>query len=146
MTPDIIHSTPTDQSTGPYPVSLPSQPMKQWRKLNICRQQATSLIGHISPTCDQYVQYLLTGTNPSILNRHRRGLPYRNLRIGTTLSLFFLSECSTGPLHGSDWSLLYPILISNNSECINTYCQHVVFRSLGTYRHLYLCLANSIDL
>jgi hypothetical protein len=26
--PDTIHSTPTDQSTGPYLVSLPSQPMK----------------------------------------------------------------------------------------------------------------------
>jgi hypothetical protein len=28
--PDTIHSTPADQSTGLYPVSLPSQPMKQW--------------------------------------------------------------------------------------------------------------------
>jgi hypothetical protein len=27
--PDIIHSTPADRSTGSYPVSLSSQPMKQ---------------------------------------------------------------------------------------------------------------------
>jgi hypothetical protein len=29
--------------------------------------------GPITPACDQYVQYLLTGTNSSVLNRHRRG-------------------------------------------------------------------------
>jgi hypothetical protein len=46
--PNIIHSTSADRSTGPYPVSLPSQPMKQWRKSNIYQQQATRLIGHIS--------------------------------------------------------------------------------------------------
>jgi hypothetical protein len=32
MAPDTIHSTQVDRSAGPYPVSLPSQPMKQWRK------------------------------------------------------------------------------------------------------------------
>jgi hypothetical protein len=94
---DTIHSTPADQSTGPYLVSLSSLPMKQWRKLNIYRQQATRLTGPISPACDRYVQYLLTGTNPSVLNRHRRGLPYRNLGITTSLSSPFPSECSTDP-------------------------------------------------
>jgi hypothetical protein len=39
--PDTIHSMPTDRSVGPYPVSLPSQPMNQWRKTNIYQQQAT---------------------------------------------------------------------------------------------------------
>jgi hypothetical protein len=43
-------------------------------KPNICRQQTTRLTGPISPTCDRYVQYLLMGANPSVLNRHRRGL------------------------------------------------------------------------
>jgi hypothetical protein len=61
MTPDTIHSTSADRSTGPYPVSLPSQPMKQCRKPHIYQQQATRLTGPISPTCDRYVQYLLTG-------------------------------------------------------------------------------------
>jgi hypothetical protein len=36
-------------------------------------EQATSLTGPRSPACDQYVQYLLIGANPSILNRHRWG-------------------------------------------------------------------------
>jgi hypothetical protein len=72
--PDTIHSIPADRSTGPYPVSLSSQPMKQWRKANICRQQTTRLIGYISPACDQYVQYLLTRANTSVLNRYKWGL------------------------------------------------------------------------
>jgi hypothetical protein len=38
---------------------------------------ATRLTGPISPVCDRYVQYLLTGTNPSVLNWHRWGLPHR---------------------------------------------------------------------
>jgi hypothetical protein len=70
--PDTIHSTSADRYTGPYPVFLLSQPMKQWRKPNLCRQHATKLTEPISPTYDRYVQYLLTGVNSSVLNRHRR--------------------------------------------------------------------------
>jgi hypothetical protein len=36
--------------------------------------QLHQLNGPITPVCDQYVQYLLAGVNPSILNRRRRGL------------------------------------------------------------------------
>jgi hypothetical protein len=72
--PDIIPSTPADRSTGPYPLSLPSQPMKQWRKPNTHQQQATRFTGPISPACDRYVQYMLMGANRTVLNQHRRGL------------------------------------------------------------------------
>jgi hypothetical protein len=72
--PDTIPSTPTDRSAGPYLVSLPSQPMKQWRKPNTHQQQATRFTGPISPVCDRYVQYLLMGANRTIHNRHRWGL------------------------------------------------------------------------
>jgi hypothetical protein len=58
---DTIHSMSIDRSMGLYLVSLP------WR-------QATRLTGLISPVCDRYVQYLLVGVNPSVLNRHRQGL------------------------------------------------------------------------
>jgi hypothetical protein len=44
------------------------------------RRQTTRLTGPISPVCDRYVQYLLTGTNPSVLNWRRRGLPHRKSR------------------------------------------------------------------
>jgi hypothetical protein len=40
--------------------------------------QLHQLIGPITPAYDRYVQYLLMRTNPSVLNRHRRGLqPWR---------------------------------------------------------------------
>jgi hypothetical protein len=40
--------------------------------------QLLQLTGPISPVCDRYVQYLLAGANPSVLNWHRRGLqPWR---------------------------------------------------------------------
>jgi hypothetical protein len=45
-------------------------------KPSTCGRPATRLTGPISPACDRYVQYLLTGTNPSVLNRHRRWLPH----------------------------------------------------------------------
>jgi hypothetical protein len=35
--------------------------------------QLLQLTGPISPACDQYVQYLLAGVNPSVFNRHRWG-------------------------------------------------------------------------
>jgi hypothetical protein len=67
-------------------------------KPNICRQQATRFIGPISPACNRYVQYLLTGTNPSVLNRHRWGLPHRKPqnRHNTLPAL---------PFRGFHWSL-----------------------------------------
>jgi hypothetical protein len=100
--PDIIHSTPADQSMSPYPISLLSQPMKQWRKSNIYRRHATRLTGHISLVCDMYVQYLLVGANPSVLNWHRQRLqPWRH-RLSTYHSPTFptngLSFPSKGPV------------------------------------------------
>jgi hypothetical protein len=108
--PDTIHSTSTDRSVGPYPVSLPSQPMKKWRKPNIYRQHATRLTG---PYHQHVIEYLLTGINPSVLNRHKRGLPHRNLRIDTTLSSPFSSECSTDP---PKWPCLVFILSNINIQ------------------------------
>jgi hypothetical protein len=49
-------------------------------KPNICQQQVTRFTGPISQACDQYVQYFLMGTNPSVLNRHRWGLPHTKPR------------------------------------------------------------------
>jgi hypothetical protein len=122
---------------------------KQWSsrlKPSFCRWQATRLIGHISLACDRYNQYLLTGTNPTVLNWHKQGLPHRNLRIATTLSPSFPSECSTGP---PKWPHLVFILSNINLQQQWMYkhlLRHMVFRPLGTYRQLYLLLANSNDL
>jgi hypothetical protein len=76
--PDTIHNTSAGRSSGPYPVSLPSQTMKQCRKPNNHQQRATRFTGSISPACDRYVQYLFMGANRTVLNRHRQGLqPWR---------------------------------------------------------------------
>jgi hypothetical protein len=47
--------------------------------------QLHQLIGPVSPVCDRYVQYLLTGVNPSVLNPHRRGLQPWRCRLATYL-------------------------------------------------------------
>jgi hypothetical protein len=49
----------------------------QWsggEKSSFCWQPTTRLTGPISPACDRYVQYLLTGANRTDLNRHWWGL------------------------------------------------------------------------
>jgi hypothetical protein len=43
-------------------------------KFTLYWRQDTRLTGPISPACDRYVQYLLTGVNTSVLNWHRWGL------------------------------------------------------------------------
>jgi hypothetical protein len=47
-------------------------------KPSICWRQATRITGLISSACNQYIQYLLAGANPSVLNWHRQRLqPWR---------------------------------------------------------------------
>jgi hypothetical protein len=50
------------------------QPWSRERGFGPMVTQLHQLTGPISPACDRYVQYLLTGVNPSVLNRHRWGL------------------------------------------------------------------------
>jgi hypothetical protein len=58
------------------------------------------------------------GQNGAVLNQHGRGLPHRNLKIATTLSPPFHSECSTDP-HTS------PVRSSNSEKPISTHHNHV---------------------
>jgi hypothetical protein len=78
--PDTIHSAP----------SVPSFSLKPANEAVDLSQasvddQLLGLLGPETPACDRYVQYLLTGTNPSVLNRHRRGLPQNSHNTLTTL-------------------------------------------------------------
>jgi hypothetical protein len=84
------------------------------------KSQATRLTGPISPACDWYVQYLLVEANPSVLNRHRRGLQPPK---GPTQAQVIQSQ------HSLKW------------KWCETYCQPVVFWPLSAYRGLYLHLA-----
>jgi hypothetical protein len=52
--------------------------MKQWDKVKLLLTTGYKAYWAHIPACDRYVQYLLAGANPSVLNRHRRGLqPWR---------------------------------------------------------------------
>jgi hypothetical protein len=45
--------------------------------------QLHQLTGSISPACDRYVKYLLTGANRTVLNQHRQKLQPRRCRLAT---------------------------------------------------------------
>jgi hypothetical protein len=70
-------------------------------KPSIDRRSTTRLTRPISPACDQYIQYLLTEANPSVLNRHRRGLqPWRcrlSIYHSPTFPTSYLSFPPKGP-------------------------------------------------
>jgi hypothetical protein len=84
---------PAKWPTGPTSVSLPNTTTEVVRlSQTYVDEQATRLTRCISPACDQYVQYLLTGPNPSVLNWHRRGLQPWRCRLATSHSLTFLTD------------------------------------------------------
>jgi hypothetical protein len=73
----------------------------QWssgEKSSFYRHPTTRLIGRISSTCDRYIQYLLAGANPSVLNRYRQGLQPWSCRLATYHSLTFPTSCLHSPL------------------------------------------------
>jgi hypothetical protein len=87
---------------------------------------------------------------PSVINRHRRGLPHRNLKITIALSPPFPSECSTSPpkwprpvsllsdinhrFQGS--SLKRPLATTWSSDHSTIYCN----------LYLHLAIANGLSL
>jgi hypothetical protein len=62
--------------------------------------QLHQLTGPISPACNQYVQYLLAGANPSVSNRHRRGLQPWRYRLGAYPLLDLPNQLSPLSLSG----------------------------------------------
>jgi hypothetical protein len=79
----------------------------QWssgEKSSFCWHPTTRLTMPISSACDRYVQYLLAGTNPSVLNWHRRGLHPWRCRFATHHSPIFPTSCLHFPPKGPAWS------------------------------------------
>jgi hypothetical protein len=71
----------------------------QWSsrlKPSFCWWQATRLTRPISPACDRYIQYLLMGVNPSIINRHRQGIQHWRHQLSTHHSPAFHLRALTG--------------------------------------------------
>jgi hypothetical protein len=83
----------------------------QWgseEKTSFCWQLATRLTGPISPICDRYVQYLLTGVNSSVLNWHRRGIQHWRCRLSTYHSPTFPTDGLPFPPTGPVRYPVYP--------------------------------------
>jgi hypothetical protein len=75
----------------------------QWSrgcKPSSCRWPTIRLTGPISSKCDWYVQYLLTGANPSVHNQHRWGLQPWRCRFATYHSSTFPTSCLHFPPKG----------------------------------------------
>jgi hypothetical protein len=75
-------------------------------KSSIYQRSTTRLTELISPVCNRYIQYLLTGANPSVLNRHRRGLQPWRCWLFTYHSPTFSTSCLPFPPKSSVRSLV----------------------------------------
>jgi hypothetical protein len=96
--PDIIHSVSADRSMGPYPVSLPSQPMKQWGQSQA--SISDRLLGLLGPYHQHTIDTFNTCSRvptPRFLTDIGGSYHIKNLKIATTLSLSFPSEGFTDP-------------------------------------------------
>jgi hypothetical protein len=86
------------------------QPWSRGEKVRPSSYTTTRFTGPITPACNQYVQYLLTGANPSVLNRHKRRLQPWRWRLSTSLSPPFLTD---GPPLSPNRPVRYHINILN---------------------------------
>jgi hypothetical protein len=123
----------------------------QWgngEKTSFCWQPSTRLTGPITPACDRYVQYLLMGSNPSVLQRHRWGLQPWRYRLFTYHSSIFTTDSLPFSPIGPAQSPFYP-------KSINYIRVYVLkgpmaatwsFNHSAIYRNLQLRLAIANDL
>jgi hypothetical protein len=98
--PDIINNTSADRSVGPYPTSLSSQLMKQGggHKPSSCRRPITRFTRPISPVCDWYIQYLLTGPTHQSLTDTGGDNNHGGVGLPHTHSPTFPTSCPHFPL------------------------------------------------
>jgi hypothetical protein len=70
-------TSPAHRLTDPWVPISSFSPLTTIETIDIVMHLLTKMLhqftGPISPACDQYIQYLVAGANPSVLNRHRRG-------------------------------------------------------------------------
>jgi hypothetical protein len=93
--PDTIPSTLVDQSAClPHSFSLLTTIEVVIKLKHMLMNKLQQFIVSISPKCDQYVQYLLVGANPSVLNGHKWGLQPWRCQLSTSLSPHFPTDDS----------------------------------------------------
>jgi hypothetical protein len=115
-------------------------------KPSTCWWQTTRLTGHISPTCDRYVQYLLVGANPSVLDQHRWGLQYWRSWLSTYHSSTFPVSCLPFPLKALPGLRLIIQQLSTDLErdqSLNLVSGSLHLTSTVTY-HLSIAWANDV--
>jgi hypothetical protein len=85
--------SPTEWSTdGPHSFS-PNTTIEAVMKVKyLLVNKLYRFTRRITPACDRYVQYLLVGANPSVLNRHGRRLQSWRCRLSTYHSLTFPTD------------------------------------------------------
>jgi hypothetical protein len=99
----LLTHSPACQLTDPWVHTQLLSHNSQWssgKKLSFYWQPTTRLTGPISLACDRYVQYLLVGANPFVLNRHRWGLQSWRCQFATYHSLTFPTSCLHFPPKG----------------------------------------------
>jgi hypothetical protein len=138
MAPDTFLSAPADWSTGPYPTSLLSQPMKQWG------QSQTSISGWVLGLLGPYHQHAIDMfktysrvPTPQSLTDTGEGYHIENLRIATTLSPQFPSEGSIDP---PNW----PRPVSTFNQVLTTKPKFWVLKNIGPPRGLSITRLSTI--
>jgi hypothetical protein len=116
-------------------------------KSSFCWDPTTSLTGPKSPACDRYVQYLLTGANRSVLNRHRWGLQPWRCWLVTYHSPTFPTSCLHFPQRPPP-GLQFNQDPSTKPKCWVWEPMNATwpFNHSTIYRSLHLCLAIANDL
>jgi hypothetical protein len=98
-------SKPAIEAVGVKPPSIDVRLVAYWAHIIVC---------------DRYVQYLLAGLNPLILNRHKRGLQSWRFRLSTYHSLTFSIDSLHFPPKGPARSqVIHPTITNLTREGIN---------------------------
>jgi hypothetical protein len=121
----------------------------QWsrgREPSSWRWPTTRFTGLISPACDRYIQYLLTGANSSVLNWHRQGLQPWRFRLFIYHSPTFPTSCLPFPLKALSGLRLSKQHLSTELErvqALNLTSESIHSTSIVTY-HLSIAWANDV--
>jgi hypothetical protein len=116
-------------------------------KPNTCGWPTTRLTVPITPACDRYIQYLLIGTNPSVLNWHRRGLPHRKPRNShntlPALPFWGLHWSPNGPARSQIIQITFYHFNWRGKQALNLVSGSLHSTSIITY-HLCIAWANDV--
>jgi hypothetical protein len=130
---------------GHFILPLSQQPWSRGERFQPSDYTATSAYWAHIPACDRYVQCLLAEANPSVLNRHRRGLHLWMCRFSTYHSLTFPTDGLHFSLKGPARSQVIQAQHKPLAIKIKAPSRWVTSMPLDLYRILQLRLAITND-